>query len=46
MDIMNVLRTDMNISISRIRVWVCYRLVGHGNVCYVKNEDAFTDIIQ
>ena len=24
MDIMNVLRTDMNMSISHIRIWLCY----------------------
>ena len=30
MDIMNVLRTGMNMSISRIPVWLCYKCVGQG----------------
>ena len=31
MDIMNILRTGMNMSISRIHIWLCYILI-HGSL--------------
>ena len=39
MDIMNVLRTGMNMSISRIHVWLC-NIYG-SNLNWVKSNDLF-----